>query len=452
MPGRNPSRSRRYLSSSSPDYLFLLLQWITWEWVDAKDTRFVAAPFDIWAGQNQAIWVDVLVPKDAEAGDYAGDLTVTVNGAEALRVPINLTVWDFALPDVPTMKAHFGGYTRAASWHGVDANSEEFRQIELRYCAAMADHRICPEIPSHLHPKANPDGSISTEETHAQLKEFIEAMRVNSFQIKFGTRSPYPDPLGEDRDRAIRYLRNLYDYLDENGWAEMSYTYMLDEPNDAEAYDRVRAFAEFLHEAHPKLNFLCTEQTPTQNPDWGDFYGYVDTWVPLWPLHDEENAQERLDAGDELWSYTALCQGGESSPFWQLDFPVLNYRIPAWGSWRYQMTGLLYWSVVFWRQVKDPWLDQLTIYGRYNGDGSILYPGADAGIDGPVTSIRLKNIREGMEDYEYIKILADLGDKEFVDEQVRKQIQTWFSWEKNPDKLMQTREQLAQRILQLRSR
>jgi len=97
---------------------------------------------------------------------------------------------------------------------------------------------------------------------------------------------------------------------------------------------------------------------------------------------------------------------------------------------------------------KDPWLDQLTIYGRYNGDGSLLYPGSDAGIDGPVTSIRLRNIREGMEDYEYFKILADLGDKEFVDKQVRKLLQTWFSWEGNPDKLMETREQLAQRILE----
>jgi len=432
-----------------PDALIPFVNPVTGERVQTKDARFVAAPFDIWKGINQVIWVDVFAPKDTTAGDYAGHLTVTVDGEEALRIPINLTVWDFALPDIPSVQADFGSYNRVARWHDMDAGSEEFRQIELRYCQAMAAHRICPMIPSYLHPKPNPDGSISTEETHAQLRDFIETMRVNSFRIRFGTRYPYPDPLGEDRDKAIRYLRNLYDYLDANGWAEMSYTYIIDEPNDAEAYDRVRAFAQLLHEAHPKLKFLCTEQTKTQNPDWGDFYGYVDIWVPLWPLHDEENAQGRLNAGDELWSYTALCQGKEPSPFWQLDFPVLNYRIPMWGSWRYQMTGLLYWSVVYWDRVKDPWLDQLTIYGRYNGDGSLLYPGADAGIDGPVASIRLKNIREGMEDYEYFKILADLGDERFVDDQVRELFQTWFSWEKNPDRLMETRERLAQKILEL---
>ena len=435
-----------------PDALIPFVNPITGERIESKSRRdplrFVAAPFDIWKGINQALWVDVFVPKDTTPGDYKGNLTVTVEGEESLTIPISLTVWDFELPDVPSMQADFGSYSRVAKWHGVDAGSEEFRQIELRYCEAMAAHRLSPMIPSYLHPQANPDGSISTEETHAQLKEFIETMRVNSLHLRFGTGHPYSDPLGENRDKAICYLRNLYDYLDVNGWAGMSYTYIIDEPNDAEAYDRVRAFAELIHEANPKLKFLCTEQTETQDPNWGDFYGYVDIWVPLWPLHDEENAQERLDAGDELWSYTALCQGKEPSPFWQLDFPVLNYRVPMWGSWRYQMTGLLYWSAVYWERVKDPWLDQLTIYGRYNGDGSLLYPGADAGIDAPITSIRLKNIREGMEDYEYFKILTELGDEEFVDEQVRKVIQTWLSCEKNPDRLMAVRERLAQRIVQ----
>lgn len=430
-----------------PDALIPFVNPTTGERIQPADNvRFVAAPFDIWKGINQAIWVDVFVPKDAAAGEYSGDLTITAGGKEALKVPVKLTVWDFTLPDVPYMQADFGGYSRIAKWHGVSADSEEFRQIEMNYCEAMAAHRISPVIPNYLHPKANPDGSISTE-AYAELRGFMEKMRVNSFRIRFGTGYPYSDPLGANRDEALCYLREIYDYLSANGWAEMAYTYIIDEPNESEAYDRVRSFAELLHEANPRLKFLCTEQTKPQDPNWGDFFGYVDTWVPLWPLHDEETAQQRLAAGDELWSYTALCQGRDPSPFWQLDFPVLNYRVPAWGSWRYRMTGLLYWSTIFWEQVKDPWLDQLTIYGQYNGDGSLLYPGADAGIKGPVTSIRLKNIREGMEDYEYFKILENLGDREFVDSEVQKVFQTWFSWDKDPDRLMETRERMARRIL-----
>jgi hypothetical protein len=37
-------------------------------------------------------------------------------------------------------------------------------------------------------------------------------------------------------------------------------------------------------------------------------------------------------------------------------------------------------------------------------EGSLLYPGADVGVQGFIPSIRLKQIREGLEDYEYLTI------------------------------------------------
>src|SRR5262249_59988247 len=48
-----------------------------------------------------------------------------------------------------------------------------------------------------------------------------------------------------------------------------------------------------------------------------------------------------------------------------------------------------------------------------NGDGALYYPGTPAQIGGvhdiPVESMRLALIREGMEDYEYLHLLAELG-------------------------------------------
>jgi hypothetical protein len=47
---------------------------------------------------------------------------------------------------------------------------------------------------------------------------------------------------------------------------------------------------------------------------------------------------------------------------------------------------------------------------RYpNGDGYLAYPGGPVGHDGPVPSIRLEQAREGVEDYEYLHLLADLA-------------------------------------------
>jgi hypothetical protein len=45
---------------------------------------------------------------------------------------------------------------------------------------------------------------------------------------------------------------------------------------------------------------------------------------------------------------------------------------------------------------------------RYpNGDGFLAYPGKPVGVDGPVSTIRLEQVREGLEDYEAIQLLAE---------------------------------------------
>jgi len=46
---------------------------------------------------------------------------------------------------------------------------------------------------------------------------------------------------------------------------------------------------------------------------------------------------------------------------------------------------------------------------RYpNGDGFLLYPGAPIGYPGLLSSIRLEQAREGVEDYEYLHLLRRL--------------------------------------------
>jgi len=50
-------------------------------------------------GAVMPILVTVYVPKDARPGDYEGKLTITMEGAEPVEVPVKLSVADFTLPD-----------------------------------------------------------------------------------------------------------------------------------------------------------------------------------------------------------------------------------------------------------------------------------------------------------------------------------------------------------------
>ena len=243
-------------------------------------------------------------------------------------------------------------------------------------------------------------------------------------------------------------------YLKANGCEKLAYIYVLDEPNAAKAYEEVRQRGKFIHETQPGIKVLCTEQPIPDDPAWGTLVGSVDIWVPLWALFEERSAAQRLRAGDELWSYTALCQGkpGADTPYWEIDFPLLDYRIPLWMNWRYGITGLLYWTMVNWESAGDVWTNTVTYQPGpktcYNGEGALFYPGVDAGFAGPVASIRLKQIREGLEDYEYLKLLADAGEGEFAMQTVQALARSWSDWDTNPAHLQEAREKLAQRLIQ----
>ena len=71
--------------------------------------------FNIAANQNQSVWADIYVPKTAAAGLYTGTVTIIENGSVTRTVPVELTVRNFMLPDMPASKTMlFVGYNNIA--------------------------------------------------------------------------------------------------------------------------------------------------------------------------------------------------------------------------------------------------------------------------------------------------------------------------------------------------
>ena len=158
----------------------------------------------------------------------------------------------------------------------------------------------------------------------------------------------------------------------------------------------------------------------------------------------------RALAGDELWIYTALCQikNDRITPFWQVDFPLLNFRIPFWLMYKYHITGILYWESVYWDICQDPWQNPITWINKeygyaYNGEGMLLYPGYDAGFFGFCSSLRLKTIRDGIEDYYYLYMADSLG---ILNDQINYVARDWNDWQKNADTLLLKRDKIARQI------
>jgi hypothetical protein len=428
-----------------------------WREEGREGGRFGAAGFDLWRDRHEVIWVDVEIPKEAAPGIYNGSLAVRAGNAGPVALPVRITVWDFALPDGPTHENHFGGFSSMGRYLKLDESSEKYRLLEDRYIAMMASHRINPPLPRRYHPKIADDGAaVFDEQTDRQIAEFVERYHVTNIEVP---RAPFRDILTANRAKAVRYYQSWYAYLQKKGWAARAYLYMLDEPNTKEAYEQVRQLGALVHEAQPGLRCLVVEQPYSQDPAWGPIDPAVDIWCPLFAFIDEPSIKRVQAEGDAVWSYTALCQKAPSyhpdyekvknddPPYWQIDFPPLSYRIAPWLNRRYGVTGLLYWATTYWGGPdRDPW-DDPGFRVNFNGEGALFYPGQDAGIEGPIASIRLKNLRDGMEDYEYFVLLEKRGGRDAVEEIVRQAVPTWGTWNQDPARLSELRERLAREIL-----
>lgn len=414
--------------------------------------RFAAGTFDLGPGQTQPLWVEVYVPPDAAAGAYAGTIRITVEGRPVAALPLTLTVWDFVLPRVPSARSYFGDVSRIASLLRLTPGTPEYLRVVGRYEDILIRHRLMPDFPVATVPSVGPDGAVDVQKLRPAMARYMEGVGINSWRLPFWPDDwPFPDTLGKDRERTKRYLREVFTFMVANGWGNRVYIFPVDEPNAPQQYERVRALAALAREAHPGIKLLLTEAPRPHRPRWGELVGSVQIWVVLFSEFDEAQVARRLAAGEEVWSYTALVQGDRPVPHWQLDFPLLNYRIPLWTNWRYGLTGIVYWTTVNWKETGDPWVNPLSIYGAYNGEGILLYPGTAVGYDGPVPTMRLKALRDGMEDYEYLRLLADAGDRAFADAVARRIAPSWSQWEKEPARLLRAREELAARILGLRA-
>ncbi len=76
----------------------------------------------------------------------------------------------------------------------------------------------------------------------------------------------------------------------------------------------------------------------------------------------------------------------------------------------------------------------------------LVYPGADDGLEGPLPSMRLQWLREGVEDYEYVEMLKRAGRGDWALNAVRTVASDWSSWTRSPAALENLRRRLGEEL------
>ena len=182
-----------------------------------------------------------------------------------------------------------------------------------------------------------------------------------------------------------------------------------------EEYRYVQKWGRAVREAKSVVKVLVVEQTLDAEPAWGDLYGAVDIWCPLFRCTTRRRPPNAGPGRDDLDLHGLVP--GEAAPLVAHRFSAAE--LPRAGVDRLAIPhdgpAVLGRDVVLagGRRSLDRSQDAGPADQRkgplYNGEGNLLYPGRAVGYDGIAPSLRLKALRDGIEDYEYLAILQRAG-------------------------------------------
>jgi hypothetical protein len=409
-------------------------------------------------GRHQPVWATVHVPRDAPAGWYTGTLTVTASGCIPARIPLALRVRGFALPDEFNTKTAYGVYLNEP-WHALRTQEEKRAVYEL-YLAALARHHVSPFSPMLFYPirEREADGRIVHDFTEfdAGARRYLDGFHFNAFNLDlplgFGGRADFSP---EFRKEFGERVRPVLEHLRERGWLSKTYAYWQDEP-PKERYGWVKAGMETLRDHAPgvrRLLTMCVEPAPME-----EFYGLVNLWCPVMSLYNPATAPERQKRGESIWWY--VCTGPQSPwPNNFIDHPAVTHRIRYWVMEKYRIEGDLYWSTTYWAN-KNPWEDPQSYValpdGKHdpdkvwgNGDGFLLYPPtrqppSEPVAKGPVASLRLALIRDGLEDLEYFRLLDGRAGAAKARAVLDGLVKDFTNYEREPERIEAAREAVAE--------
>ncbi len=233
---------------------------------------------------------------------------------------------------------------------------------------------------------------------------------------------------GTDADLAM-----WIDYAKQKNFFDRLVYYPTDEPgSDQSTWDAFISHSQALHAVDPNAKILITSTIDNAKAAGAD--GYVDRFVPVidelegrpdsdYPGSQRANYDAWLaaDPARTLWSYQSCDEHGCGNcgdpshgvdftgwPNRVIDSSAVQDRAFPWQAFRLDVTGELSLDSTY--QLTTAWNDNGQCAFSGSGDGTIFYPGKTSLIGGtddiPIESIRMKMIREGIEDYEYLKLAS----------------------------------------------
>jgi len=407
-------------------------------------------PFSIAKNHNQSIWSDIYIPKGAAPGVYRGTVDIFESSKQTFRIPIEVTVRNFELPDIPTAKTMLyyerGPISKrftSAGYHnpGTDGYKKTedvidkiFQMTHRHKISLISDHVKLSSMEDRWHDKLS--GELFTKEKGYEGVGEGTGNNVHSIGTYGGWRKDWSNSskseMWQNADAWVTWF-NEKNYKTETEY----FLYLIDESKD---YEQTEKWAKWINEnpgvGKNLLSFatLHMEAAYTETPSL-DIVATVSRKIaPTKEMesefekqikHYEENSDKRIYFynGRRPWSGT-----------YSTEDDGVALRVLAWSQYKFNIDRWFYWTANLYTDYNSGSGDTNVFQsaktfgkdvtfeedgkarGRFgpgysNGDGVLLYPGRDMvfpeesyDLDGPIASLRLKLWRRGVQDVDYLAL------------------------------------------------
>ncbi len=398
-------------------------------------------------GDVQSFWLNVRCPEDQPAGIYRGNLVVTykIQSAQtSVTLPFSVRVNDFTLPRTPPvpMNLSFKPSTWCASMKAdlisgdYYANERAIQNDTLNaahlarkkentwaWADFLADHYITID---YLYPSVGPRWE--------ELVRLKQDGRLDHFNLMYWT-----DRSGEN---WFKEARERYEKAKTLGLLDHAVFYGMDEL-PKEHFEKGAQMIAHIKREFPgvTLNTTCKDMTYGCDSPLKE----MDVFIPLSVSYVPTNCVKARAEGRKVGWY--VCGGGDYNvPHFFFARQVIESRMLMGATAvKYRPDWFLYYEIAIWSSERPieqgPFTDwSPESYRAYSGDGNLTACGPGGK---PLSTIRLENFRDGLEDYHYAKILESCGGTATVPDSVVTSLRAHTD---DPDTYMAWRDALADEI------
>ena len=397
------------------------------DWQELRKRKVVADPLvpmnvagriDIPSGESRQVWI-TFPARDLPPGEYECELlakplaTIQRNGsAPSKKVTLAMSVKPLRIATYPDFAVYNWDYAR-----------------NEHYIRNLMDHKVTffligTAIPSpDYDADGNPFGQADFTEYDRMLRIKIDAARKTGGQVMFSYGLVEALKKRWEEKPGLAYCSPAWNRAFRHavtGWLAhikaMGLDYgdfcvqAWDEATDEEVDQLVKVGA-LLREVDPKVRWIMDGGQSVEEIRRID--GFTDAWIPHLPTLQHTKDREALCAtyhelqkrGEPVYAYTCDMNMKASNPY-------VYHRLKPWWAAHFKMDGVFYWDYNSWRG--DPWDD----FDGPIADCGVVY---DAG-NGVIDSRRWEASREGIEDWQILRLTQRLAAEQGAEERIAPRI------------------------------